>query len=70
MKSALKGWSFCDATDVINNTKVELKSLSENDFQKCFQHPYSRWQNYIVAQEDRFEINVAEIVLLLCISQK
>jgi hypothetical protein len=29
MKSALKGWRFCDATDIIKKAKVDLKSLPE-----------------------------------------
>jgi transposase len=37
LKSALKGWHFCDATD-INNVMKELKRLSQNDFQEYFQH--------------------------------
>jgi hypothetical protein len=44
---------------VINSAMEELKKLSEYGFQKCFQHPYSRWQKYIVAQQGHFEINVA-----------
>jgi len=34
MKSALKGRRFCDATDVIENAKVEMNRLSKNGFQK------------------------------------
>jgi hypothetical protein len=59
LKSALKGWHFCGAADVINNAMVELKRLSKYGFQKCFQHPYSHWKKYIVAQGGHFEINVA-----------
>jgi len=29
---------FCDATDVIKNATVELKRISQNGFQECFQH--------------------------------
>ena len=32
-KSALKGWRFCDATDIIKNETGELKNLSQNGFQ-------------------------------------
>ena len=49
LKSALKGWRLCDATDIENATE-ELKTLSQNGFQECFQHVYSRWQKSIVAQ--------------------
>jgi hypothetical protein len=38
-KSALKGWHFCDAND-IKNAMEELKRLSLNGFQECFQNLY------------------------------
>ena len=50
LKSALKGRRFCDATDSTKNATEELKRLSHNGFQKCFQHVYSLWQNCIVTQ--------------------
>jgi hypothetical protein len=37
LKSALKERRFCDATDIKNATE-ELKRLSLNGFQECFQH--------------------------------
>jgi len=37
-KSALKGRRFCDATYIIKNATKELKRLSQNGFQECFQH--------------------------------
>jgi hypothetical protein len=37
LKSALKAWCFCDATDIIKNATDELKRLSQNGFQGCFQ---------------------------------
>ena len=37
-KSALKGRRFCDVTDIIKNATEELKRLSQNGFQECFQH--------------------------------
>jgi len=58
LKSALKGRSVCDATDVIKNATKELKRLLQNDFQGCSQHLYSRWQKCIFAQGDCFEGNV------------
>jgi hypothetical protein len=36
LKSALKGWGFCDATDIIKNWTDNLKRLSQNSFQECF----------------------------------
>jgi len=41
LKSAVKGRSFCDATDIIKNATKELKRLSQYGFVKCFQHLYS-----------------------------
>jgi transposase len=41
LKSALKGRCFCDATDIIKNVAKELKRLSKNAFQECFQQFYS-----------------------------
>ena len=41
LKSALKGRRFCDTNEIKNATK-ELKRLSQNGFQECFQHTYSR----------------------------
>jgi len=58
------------ATGVIKNATEELKRLSQNGFQEWFQHPYSRWQKCIFAQGDYFEGNVAEMIVLFCISQK
>jgi len=45
-------------TDTIKNAKEELKRLSQNGFQKCFQQIYSRWQKCIAAQGDYFEEKV------------
>jgi hypothetical protein len=39
LKSALKGQHFCDATD-IKKAMEELKRLSQNGFQECFQNLY------------------------------
>jgi hypothetical protein len=55
----MKGRRFCDATDIIKNTTEELKRLSQNGFQECFQHNYSRWQKCVVAKGDYFEGNAA-----------
>jgi hypothetical protein len=42
MKSTLKGRRFCDVTVVTKNATEELKMLSQNGFQGCFQQLYSR----------------------------
>jgi hypothetical protein len=39
IKSALRS-GFCEATDIKNATD-ELKRLTQNGFQECFQHLYS-----------------------------
>jgi histone-lysine N-methyltransferase SETMAR len=49
LKSAMKRRRFCDATDIINNAKDELKRLSQSGLQECLQQLYSRWQMCIVA---------------------
>jgi transposase len=41
LKLALKGRSFYDAVDIIKNAMEELKRLSQNDFEKCFQPLHS-----------------------------
>jgi len=51
LKSALKEWCLCDATDIIGNATEELKRL-QNVFQGYFQHVYSHWQKCTFAQED------------------
>jgi histone-lysine N-methyltransferase SETMAR len=53
LKSALKGRRFSEATGIKNATQA-LKRLSHGDFQECFQHLYSRWQKYTVAQGGNF----------------
>jgi len=59
LKSALKEWQICDVIDIITNATKELKRLSQNGFEECFQHLYSHWQKCIAAQGDYFEGNVA-----------
>ena len=59
LKSALKGQPFCFATAITKNVMEELKSLSQNSIQECFQQLYSCWQKCIVAQWDYYEGNVA-----------
>jgi hypothetical protein len=39
LKSAAKGRSFCDATDIIKNATEELKRLSQYGFMKFFPTP-------------------------------
>lgn len=57
LKSALKGRSFHDATDIIRNAMEELKRLLQNGLQKCFQHLYTLCKQCIAAHY--FEGNVS-----------
>jgi len=41
LKSALKGWHFGDATDIIENAMEQVTRLPQNGFQECFQYLYS-----------------------------
>jgi hypothetical protein len=49
LKSALKGRSFYDATDIFKNAMDELKRLSQNGLEKYFQRLYSRCKKCIAA---------------------
>jgi hypothetical protein len=64
LKSALKGWSFCDATDIIQNATEELKRLSQNGLQERFQNLCNRWQKCIHSCIRRRK--EVELKLLLC----
>jgi hypothetical protein len=59
LKSASKGRRFCDDNETIKNATEELKRISQNGFQECFQHLYKRWQKRIVALGAYFEGSVA-----------
>ena len=59
LKSTLKRRGFCEISHIIKNATEELKKLTFNCFQECFQHLYSRWENCVFAQGDSFEGSVA-----------
>jgi hypothetical protein len=59
LKKTLKGWHFCDFTNINKNATEELNMLPQNGFRVCLQHIYSRCQKCIFAQMDYFEGNVA-----------
>jgi transposase len=59
MKSVLNGRRICDVAEIIKNATEELKMISQNGFQKRFQHFYSCWRKCIFAQGDYFAGNVA-----------
>ena len=70
LKSVLEGRCVCDVSDIIKNAMEELKILSQNGFQECFQHFYSHWQKCLVAQWDYLEGNEAYSIVLFCVFQK
>jgi len=51
--------TFLIAPGIIKNAMEELKRLSQNGSQECFQRLYSRQQKFTVAQRDCFEGDVA-----------
>jgi hypothetical protein len=55
---------------IIKNATKELKRLSQNGFQECFQHLYKRWQKCIFAQGDYFEGTISEMTALFGVSYK
>ena len=59
LKLALKRRRNRNDTEIIKNAKEELKRLSKNVFQECFQLFYCRWQKCIIVQGDYFEGNMA-----------
>jgi hypothetical protein len=70
LKSEFKERLFFNAIDIIRNATEELKRLSQNGFQECFQHLYSHWQKCTFAQRDYFEGNVHIIIVMFCTSKK
>jgi hypothetical protein len=50
-----EGTIVCDITDTKKNATEELKRVSQNGFQECFQHIYSLWQRCTVAYGDCYE---------------
>jgi hypothetical protein len=63
LKLALKGRRFWETTEIIENATEELKRISQYGFHEYFQHLYSRWQKYIVAQSEYFQENVADMIV-------
>jgi len=55
LQSALKGFRFCDSTDIIKNATEELKSLPQNGFLKYFQNLYRRRQKFVNCTGNYFE---------------
>jgi hypothetical protein len=51
--------AFAMLLNIIKNVTGDLKRLSQNGFQECFRHIYSRQQKCVVPQGDHLEVNVA-----------
>ncbi|GBM01693.1 hypothetical protein AVEN_99734-1 [Araneus ventricosus] len=49
LKMKLKGHRFVDSKEVIENATKQLKDLSKNGFQECFEQSYERWKKCVVA---------------------
>jgi len=58
MKLALKRQRFCNYNEIIKYATERLKKLSQNGFQKCFQHG----QKCIAARGDYFEGNECTVL--------
>jgi hypothetical protein len=55
LKLALTVRRVCYATEITKNATKELKRLSQNGFQKCFQQVYSPRKIFTVPQGDCFK---------------
>ncbi|GBN05375.1 hypothetical protein AVEN_142317-1, partial [Araneus ventricosus] len=55
LKMKLKGHRFVDSDEVIENAIKQLKVLSKNGFQECFEQLYERWKNCVDAGGKYFE---------------
>jgi hypothetical protein len=55
LKTALKGHGFSDISDIQGHATTILKSIPEEEFQKCFEQWKHRLTKFIGAQGDYFE---------------
>lgn len=55
LKTTLKGRRFDTIPDIERATKEQLKILKKEDFRRCFQVWYERWEKCIGSQGDYFE---------------
>lgn len=56
LKMKSEGNRFADSVEGIENATRQLKTLSENAFQECFEHLYERWNKRINAGGEYFEV--------------
>jgi hypothetical protein len=57
LKTALKGHRFSDTADIQGHAMTILKSIPEDEFQKCFEQSKHQLIKCIGAQGDYFEGN-------------
>jgi transposase len=55
LKTALKGQTFADLSDIHRNVKTLLRGISENDFQDCFRQWHHRLTKCIASQGEYLE---------------
>ncbi|GBM51071.1 Histone-lysine N-methyltransferase SETMAR [Araneus ventricosus] len=55
LKIKLKGHRFVDSDEVTENATKQLKDLSKNGFQECFEQLYERWKKCVDAGGKYFE---------------
>ncbi|GBN24887.1 hypothetical protein AVEN_251759-1 [Araneus ventricosus] len=55
LKMKLKGHRFVDSDEMIENATKQLKDLSKNGFQECFEQIYERWKKCMDAGGKYFE---------------
>ncbi|GBN54598.1 hypothetical protein AVEN_41701-1 [Araneus ventricosus] len=55
LKMKLKEHRFVDSDEVIENATKELKNLSKNGFQECFEQLYERWKKCVDGGGKYFE---------------
>ncbi|GBM24446.1 hypothetical protein AVEN_41094-1 [Araneus ventricosus] len=53
----LKGHRFVDSDEVIENAMKQLKDLSKNEFQECFEQLYERWKKLWMQEESTLKDN-------------
>jgi hypothetical protein len=61
MKLKLKGRRFDTIEEIQTVSQKAMKTLMQNDFQKCFRSWKSRWNSCINAKGDHFEGDGGEL---------
>jgi ABC-type proline/glycine betaine transport system substrate-binding protein len=61
MKEILKGRHFDDSDNIRSNTTVALETISQNQFQNCFEGWTRRYHRCIISQGEYFEGDHSDI---------